>query len=345
MPKIIQSPDEFTIIAENIHATRIVLRNGKKAITLDDGIEAVPFTGEFGELLYLRVPEFFKNTQVYEQGQIKHFMIAMYKGISDNPVEQAEGEAYIHYEVRRQIKAGAHFLDLNVDEISYHLDIQKKAMAWLVQTTQKVASIPLSIDSSNPEIIASGLAVYDSNLGKPMINSVALERLETLDLVKKHNAKVIVTAAGVDGMPQNAEERVANVTQLMQAVKSMNIAMEDVYIDCLVFPIAVESQYVNHYLDAVIEIRKIYGTETHITGGLSNVSFGLPKRKLINDTFMKLGLDAGIDSGIIDPIQCNLEQVFNPTPPSEGMHMAENMLLGKDDFCMNYIESWRNGKL
>ena len=79
MPKIIQSSDEFTIIAENIHATRIVLRNGKKAVTLNDGIEAVPFTGEFGELLHLRVPEFFKNTQVYEQGQIKHFMIAMHK--------------------------------------------------------------------------------------------------------------------------------------------------------------------------------------------------------------------------------------------------------------------------
>jgi len=208
-----------------------------------------------------------------------------------------------------------------------------------------VSSVPLSVDSSNPEIIASGLSVYDANLGKPLINSVALERLEVLDLVKKHKAKVIITAAGVDSMPQNAKERVANVTQLIKAVKSRNIPMEDVYIDCLVFPISVESQYVNHYLDAVIELRKIYGAEPHITGGLSNVSFGLPKRKLINDTFMKLGLDAGIDSGIIDPIQCNLEQVFNPTLPSECIHMAEDMLLGKDEFCMNYIAAWRNGKL
>ena len=60
---------------------------------------------------------------------------------------------------------------------------------------------------------------------------------------------------------------------------------------------------------------------------------------------MKLGVDAGIDCGIIDPIECNLEQLFNPIPPSEGINIAEKMLLGKDDFCMNYIESWRNGKL
>ena len=91
MARAIESPEEFTIIAENIHATRIVLRNGRRTTTLEDGTEAVTFKGESGEDRLLTVPESFKSTQPYEQGQIKHFMIAMSKGIGDDPDEMAEG--------------------------------------------------------------------------------------------------------------------------------------------------------------------------------------------------------------------------------------------------------------
>jgi len=342
MARAIESPDEFTIIAENIHATRIVLRNGKKATTLEDGTEAVTFQSESGEERFLTVPESFKSTQPYEQGQLKHFMIAMSKGIGDDPEEQAEGAEYIAYEVRRQVATGAHFLDLNVDEISYKLDVQQAAMAWSVRTVQEVSPVPLSIDSSNPEIIAAGLAEYDGRTGRPMINSVALERLETLDLVKSHDAKVIITAAGASGMPDDDKERVANIREVMSAAKSAEIPMEDVYIDCLVFPIAVASQFGNDYLNAVSEIRNLYGPEVHITGGLSNVSFGLPRRKLVNDTFIYLGLEAGIDSGIIDPIQSKLQDVFDLNVETEGVRLAREMLLGQDDFCVNYIQAWRD---
>ena len=237
MPGVIESPEDFTITGENIHATRIVLRNGRRVRTLEDGTEAVTFKGESGESLYLRVPDSFKSTQPYQQGQIKHFMIA--KGISDDPAEQAEGAAYIGYEVARQVEEVCPSLDLNVDEISYHLDVQKQAMAWLVRAAQEISPIPLSVDSSNPEIIAAGLMECDGRAGRPMVNSVALERLETLDLVKQNNAKVIVTAAGVDGVPQDAEERVSNVKEVLEAVQSAGIPLSDVYIDCLVFPIAV----------------------------------------------------------------------------------------------------------
>ena len=102
MGRVAESPADFTIIAENIHATRVVLRGGRRVTTVDGGTEAVPFKGESGQQLYLTVPESFKTTQPYEQGQIKHFMIAMYKGISEDPAEQAEGAAYIHDAVRRQ---------------------------------------------------------------------------------------------------------------------------------------------------------------------------------------------------------------------------------------------------
>ena len=342
---MIKSPDDFTVIGENIHATRIVLRNGRRVTTLDDGTEAVTFKGEEGEDLFLRVPDSFKSTQPYQEGRIKHFSIAVQKGIGDDPAEQAEGAAYINYEVRTQTSAGAAFLDLNVDEVDYHLDVQKKAIAWLVRTVQEVSPVPPSVDSSAAEIIAAGLDEYDGRAGRPMINSVALERLETLDLVKKHNARVIVTAAGIDGMPNDDVERVANVQQVLTAAKAVEIPMDDIYIDCLVFPISVDAGYGRHYLDAVKSIREAYGTELHITGGLSNVSFGLPMRKLINETFTFLGLEEGIDSGIIDPVQSKIENVLNLDLDSEPVQRARDLLLGRDDFAMNYIQAYRAGKL
>ena len=345
MGRVVESPEEFSIIGETIHASRVVLRNGRRATTLEDGTEAVTFKGESGEGLYLRVPESFKETQPYQQGHIKHFMIAMHKGISDDPAEQAEGAEYIAYEVRREARAGAHFLDLNADELPYRLEVQKKAMAWLVQTVQEVSPVPLSVDSSNPEIIAAGLEVHDGRAGRPMVNSVALERLETLDLVKQHNARVIVTAAGAEGMPQDADERVANIKEVMEAVQSADIPVSDVYIDCLLFPIAVDPRNGNAFLDTVRTIRKMYGKEVHITGGLSNVSFGLPQRKLVNDTFIYLSLEAGIDSGIIDPVQSKIAEVFNLKVDTEAVRYAREMLLGEDEYCVNFIQAFREGKL
>lgn len=342
---MIKRPEDFTIIGENIHATRVVLRNGKRATTLEDGTEAVVFTDAEGQTRHLRVPESFKKTQAYEQGQLKHFMIAILKGLDDDPEERAQGRDYIHFEIRRQSEAGAHFLDLNVDEVSYDLEIQKPAMAWLVRTVQEVSPIPPSIDSSNPDIIAAGLEVYDGRAGRPMINSVALERLETLELVKSNNARVIVTASGAEGMPQDDAERVANVNAVMEAVRAQDLSLSDVTIDCLVFPISVAAEYGRHFLDAVKEVRKTYGSEVHITGGLSNVSFGLPNRKLINDTFINLSIAAGIDTGIIDPVQSKIAAILDLDTDQEPVRLAQEMLLGRDDFCANYIQAWRGGLL
>ncbi len=345
MSRVVASPEDFTIIGENIHATRVVLRNGRRAVTLDDGTEAVPFEDESGKQRYLTVPDSFKEAQAYQQGQIKHFMVAMHKGIGDDADEREEGAAYVHYEARRQAAAGAHFLDLNVDELSYDIEVQKRAMAWLVRTIEGISPLPLSVDSSSPDILEAGMAVYEGRAGRPMVNSVAIERLETLDLVKEYDARVIVTAAGADGMPQDDEERVTNVGVVMDAVQAAEIPLADVYIDCIVFPISVSGDYGPHYLDAVSTVREAYGPEVHITGGLSNVSFGLPKRKLINDTFIHLAIEAGVDAGIMDPIQSKIGRVLELDLDAERVGLARDMLLGRDDFCMNYIEAFRDGRL
>ena len=345
MPRVVESTDQFTIIGENIHATRVVLRDGRRVKTLDNGTEVVPFKGELGEDRYLTVPEWYKKTQPYDLGQIKHFLIAVMKGIDCDPSEQEEGTAYVLSAVRRQVKAGSDYLDLNVDEISPKLDVQFRGMRWLVDTVQSISPVPLSVDSSNSDIIAEGLAVCDARAGRPIVNSVALERIEALDLVKKHDAKVVITAAGASGMPSNDVERLENVAEIMESVRSRDVALNDVFVDPLAFPISVDPNYGSHFFDTVRELRETYGNELHVTGGLSNVSFGLPRRKLINDTFIYLALGAGIDSGIIDPLQSKMSAVFNLDTESEPVKLAIDMLMGHDDFCMNYIQAFRDGRL
>lgn len=345
MPRHLKSADDFLTIGENIHTTRIVLLNGRRVKKLDDGTEGVPFKDEHGNDLFLSIPEHFKRQQPYGLNQVKHFMIAVWKGVNGDAEEQAIGTAYVHREVRRQTKAGASFLDLNVDEVSPYIEIQNESMAWLVKTVEAVSTIPSSIDSSNPEIIKTGLAAYTGAAGRPMINSVALERLDTIKLVTENNAHVVVTAAGESGMPDNAEERVENVDQLMVHIKDAGIPLADVYIDCLAFPIGVASQYGNDYLDAVATIREQYGPEVHITGGVSNVSFGLPKRRIVNDVFLYLAIESGLDSGIIDPIPASIQKVLDLDLDSEPVKLAMDMLKGNDDYCMNYIGAFRDGRL
>ncbi len=335
---------DFTIIGENIHCTRAVKRGGVRGHVFDDGSEAVKYRVN-GELKFVRVPEHFLNTQPYQQGNLKHFMIAVWKGVNCNGEEAAEGEAYIKYEIDRQTKAGSAFLDLNVDELSHRLGEQIDAMRWLVQYVQSAAEIPPSIDSSNSDIIQAGLEEYDGSAGRPMVNSVALERLETLDLIVEHEAKCIISAASESGMPEDADERLDNATRVIDAATDRGIALDDMYIDPLFFPVSVDKTYGPHALDAIRKLRERFGDDIHITGGMSNVSFGLPKRALVNESFVRLAVEAGADSGIIDPIQVKIERAMNLDLEDPKVRYAIDLLEGRDDFAMNYITAYRSGEL
>ena len=135
-------------MGENIHCTRVVKRGGIRGHVFDDGTEAVKYRLN-GELQFVRVPGHFENTQPYQQGNLKHFMIAVWKGVNCDGDEAREGEAYIRYEADRQSRAGAAYLDLNVDELSHRINEQISAMKWLVEFVESVSDLPPSIDSSN----------------------------------------------------------------------------------------------------------------------------------------------------------------------------------------------------
>ena len=176
-----------------------------------------------------------------------------------------------------------------------------------------------------------------------MINSIALERVETFDLVREFNASAILTGASEDGMPSNSDERVININKIVNISKKYDINFSDIHLDPLVFPISVSPEYGVHFFDAVEKIRELFGDEINISGGLSNVSFGLPRRKLVNDVFIYICLQRGLDSGIIDPLQLKIDDILLMDEDSDDFKIAENMLMGRDDFCMNYIKYCREG--
>src|ERR1035441_74318 len=117
-----------------------------------------------------------------------------------------------------------------------------------------------------------------------MLNSASLERIAALELVARRKGAGGVPAAGEWGMPANTEERVANASRMVEASLAAGIELDRIFVDPLVFPIAVDGEYGRHCLDAIAEIRRRFGDEIHITGGMSNVSFGLPNTLPLQNT-------------------------------------------------------------
>jgi 5-methyltetrahydrofolate--homocysteine methyltransferase len=331
---------EFTVVGENIHTTRVLLRKGKLVVDRPDGSVAVRFYDAEGKRRYLTIPERIQKTQTYEGGQVKHVIVAVQGAMAGSE----DGIAYLHRMIQRQEEAGSDYLDLNVDEISLKPEEQREAMTWLVGEVGAHASTALSIDSSNVETIAAGLVACSETNGRPMLNSVSLERLNALDLAVDHNARVIITAAGESGMPSSAEERVGNASRVVDAAEAKGIEQDDLFIDPLVFPISVDSGYGIHFFDAVRTLRSRY-PDIHITGGFSNVSFGIPSRRIVNDVFTILAVEAGADSGIIDPTSGHPSETLDLDRTSHGFQLAEAMLMGKDEYCSNFIKAWRNKEL
>jgi len=335
---------DFIIVGENIHTTRIVRRPGPLVAEAPDGRESIVFVDEVGEMRHLPIPDEEKRTPEYEEGRVKHVRSAVRLAVEGG--DDAEvGIAYLRTMTFRQVEAGARFLDVNVDEYSHRLPEQIETMRWLVALIGPIASVPLSIDSSNREIIEAGIEAADRHSGPPMLNSASLERIEALDLAVEAEGPVIVTAAGESGMPSNTEERVDNASRMIEAALGKGIPVDRIYVDPLVFPISVDGAFGEHCLGAFRELRQRYGLEIHLTGGMSNVSFGLPVRRLINDAFLVLAIEAGADSGIIDPIQNSIERVGSLDRSSRPFQLALDVLSGADRYCRAYMKAYRAREL
>jgi len=335
----------FVVIGENIHATRVVLRGGQRVVALDDGRPALPFTDESDAERLLPVPDAALDGPEGPKQRVKHVKAAVLAGMGGDAVAAELGRAYVRSMARRQAAAGAHFLDLNVDEVTTDVEGRIDAMRWIVAAVEDATDVALALDSSSAAVLRAGLAAASRRAGAPMLNSAALDRMDVLDLAAAEGCAVVLSATGAGSMPANADERVANGRALVDAATARGLGLDALHVDALVLPVAVDPEVGGFFLDAVRGLRAAFGAGIHLTGGLSNVSYGLPARWLLNDVFIDLAADAGADSGIIDPVANDLRRIAALDREARPYRLAADLLTGADPYGGAFLVAFRGGEL
>lgn len=237
--------------------------------------------------------------------------------------------AFIQNEAKMQFEAGATHIDVNAGTLVYE---EPEALEWLVKTVQEAVDAPLCIDSPNPKAIEKALKVHK---GKALINSITAEKERfnaILPLVKEYGCSVVALCMDDSGMPETADDRLRIVKVLVDDLTKEGIKPDDVYFDPLVKPISTGSTFGVEVLDTIRGIVKDF-PGFHTICGLSNISFGLPNRKLLNQAFLVMCAGAGMDSFIIDPLDQRLMANL----------IAARALAGMDDYCMGYLTAHRKG--
>jgi 5-methyltetrahydrofolate--homocysteine methyltransferase len=145
-------------------------------------------------------------------------------------------------------------------------------------------------------------------------------------------------------MPADADERMANFREVIAALDAVGVPRDRLHLDPLVLPISTDPMNGSHFLEATRCAAETFDG-VHLNGGLSNISFGMPQRKLLNMVFMRLCIEAGTDGGIIDPVSVPPAAVLEMDTTSESYAMARAVLVGEDMFGMEYISAYREGRL
>nr|WP_207669677.1 homocysteine S-methyltransferase family protein [Marinisporobacter balticus] len=234
---------------------------------------------------------------------------------------------YVLSEAIRQKEAGAHILDVNIGLPELN---EKEIMIKVIKEIQGIIDIPLQIDSPNGDVIEAGVRIYN---GKPMINSVngKIESMKTiLPIAKKYGACVIGLTLDEKGIPNTAEERVKIAGKIIDTAVSYGIPKENILIDCLVLTASAQQKEVMETLKAIQLVKEKYGVKTVL--GVSNVSFGLPQRKLLNRTFLAMALAFGLDAPITDPLLESNMEAFH----------TFNVLSNHDEGSEKYIATYKN---
>lgn len=234
---------------------------------------------------------------------------------------------YILTQALSQVSGGAEILDVNVG----HPEIDERAMmVRVLKAIQSVCDAPLQIDSTKPEVLEAGLRCYN---GKPIVNSVNGEEKSlsaVLPLVKKYGASVVGLTLDEGGIPKTAEGRFEIAKRIVSRAEALGIDRRDVYIDCLTLTVSAEQDACRETLKALHRVKTELGCKTCL--GVSNISFGLPNRELVNSTFLTMALEEGLDLPIINP---NLDAMT-------GAVRAYRVLAGIDKNSLEFIESYND---
>lgn len=240
---------------------------------------------------------------------------------------------FIRNLARHQAEGGAHYIDVNCGTF---IDNEPEIISWMVQEIQNEVSLPLCLDSPNPKAINAGLKVHRH--GQAMVNSISGEKQRyeaMLSIVKEYRCKVVVLCMDDEfGIPRAAQTRFKIASRIIDELEKSGAKQDDIYVDPLIQPISTATNNALSALETIKMVKEVY-PGTHGICGLSNISFGLPARKLLNQTFMVMCIAAGLDGVILDP---NDKQMMALITTAE-------TLLDKDPYCGRYLKAYRQGVL
>jgi 5-methyltetrahydrofolate--homocysteine methyltransferase len=227
-------------------------------------------------------------------------------------------------EAKAQVEAGADIIDVNVGAFGVdEVDVLPRA----VKLAMKAVDAPLCIDSSNSDALVAALKVYK---GKPLVNSVSGEEHslgKVLPVIKEYGAAVVGLTQDDEGIPNNADRRVAIANKIVERAGKIGIPPEDIVIDCLAFAVGADTESGQVTLETIRRVKAELGV--NMTLGASNISFGLPDRDLINYAFMSVVIAAGVTSLIV-----NVAKV-------RPIILAADLVLAKDKRARRYIDAYR----
>ena len=227
-----------------------------------------------------------------------------------------------------QTEAGADFIDVCATVKNEEVE----TLHWLIDLVQEVTETPICIDSPNP---AACVAAMEFCKRPGLINSVSMEgnKVETIFPAIADTKWQCVALLCAKGIPSSAEERLDVFDQLMEKAKQYGIAPGRLHIDPLVEMLCTSEDGISMVVEVIQAVKEKFPS-IHVTGAVSNISFNLPVRKLLNQAFLVLAMNAGMDSAVLDPTNRDMM----------GMMYATEAMLGLDDYCMEYIGAYREGK-
>ncbi len=242
---------------------------------------------------------------------------------------------FLQTSARAQADAGVDFIDVNGGVGSDSPEHESAIMEWLVEVVQEATDKPLAIDSACPEVIAAGLRRYrGENL---IINSVTAEpeKLAAIGaLATEHQACVVALAMGSDGIPTSVEGRLSACDQIMTGLNKLGVEAEQIFFDPLVLPVAVNSGQGMVTLKTLEQIKLRYPSARTVLG-LSNISYGLPSRGLVNRGCLLMAAYAGLDAVLLNPLDTRMMSFIK----------VADVLTGKDPLCRRYSRAHRSGIL
>jgi len=231
-----------------------------------------------------------------------------------------------------QVEAGAHVIDLNAGQ---SLEGEVQDLLWLIGVVEDELGkdVRLAIDTSNPEAMEAGLKICS---GQPVINSISNEKGKEnlIALAAESEAEVIGLAMGEHGMPKTADDRVEETRALLAKCDRAGLNRDRLYVDMICMSVGSSPDQGAQVLQAIRRVKRELGVKTFAAG--SNVSFGLPNRRLLNRTFLAMLVEAGLDGALIDPTDRRIIETI----------YASRALLGRDNYCIQYIKQQkrRGGK-